>query len=180
MRKFGRHDDVGLIETRSERMMTDLSMKALLETYDINLPLRDALNDPALSPDRRALAAAAFRQDVDDAFYSAMELLDALQAVEADMGAVPSGVESEGQARLRHILNGEGDDYQRRLYYILSERPVSPAIRDLEWLTDLLHGRSRMVRTLREAGAPVPRMPGADRHRQELSSGPIGCRPFGC
>jgi hypothetical protein len=160
--------------------MTDLSMKALLEPYDINLPLRDALNDPALSPDRRALAVSAFRQDVDDAFYSAMELLEAFQALESDMEAVPSGVESEGEARLRHILDGEGDDYQRRLYYMLSERSVEQIIGHLEWLTDLLHGRARMVRTLREVGAAVPRMPGVDRDTGEESNGPIGCRPFGC
>ena len=52
--------------------MTDMSMKALLEPYDINLPLRDALEDPTLSPDRRALAAAAFRQELNDALYPAL------------------------------------------------------------------------------------------------------------
>jgi len=161
--------------------MTDMSMKALLEPYDINLPLRDALDDPMLSPDRRALAAVAFRQELNDAFYSAMEVLEAFQAVEADIDAKLSGhATGEGEARIRHILEGEGDDYQRRLYYILSERPVTDAVRDLEWLTDLLHGRARMVRTLRQAGAKMPPLPGSDRIAGDSSMGPIGCRPFGC
>ena len=161
--------------------MTDMSMKALLEPYDINLPLRDALEDPTLAPDRRALAAVAFRQEPNDAVYSAMEVLEAFQALEADMEAqLPTDAPREGEARIRHILDGEGDDYQRRLYYILSERPVNQAIRDLEWLTDLLYGRARMVRTLREAGAKMPPLPGTDREAGDESTGPIGCRPFGC
>ncbi len=161
--------------------MTDMSMKALLEPYDINLPLRDALDDPTLSPDRRALAAVAFRQELNDALYSAMELLEAFQALDAEMEEkLPPHTPSEGEARVRHILDGEGDDYQRRLYYILSERPVTDAIRDLEWLTDLLHGRARMVRTLHEAGAKVPKLPGVDGADGHGSIGPIGCRPFGC
>ncbi|BAI96650.1 hypothetical protein Sj15T_09560 [Sphingobium sp. TA15] len=161
--------------------MTDMSMKALLEPYDINLPLRDALEDSTLSPDRRALAAVAFRQEPNDSLYSAVEVLEAFQALEADIEAqLPTDASSEGEARIRHILEGEGDDYQRRLYYILSERPVSQAIRDLEWLTDLLYGRARMVRTLREAGVDLPRFPGVDRGADDDSTGPIGCRPFGC
>ena len=109
-----------------------------------------------------------------------MELLEGFQALQVDIKAkLPAHAPSEGEARIRHILEGEGDDYQRRLYYIVSERPVSDAIRDLEWLTDLLHGRARMVRTLREAGAKVPPLPGSDGAAGDDPTGPIGCRPYG-
>lgn len=157
--------------------MTDLSMKALLEPYDWNLPLMDALDDRSLSPDRRALAAAAMRQDLDDGYYAAAELLEAFRALERDIdtGVGPDAY-SEGEARVEHILAGEGDDYQRRLYYLLAERPVSDAAKDLEWLVALMAARAGMYRTLRRAGARIATLPGADRAGEDDS---IGCRPFG-
>lgn len=157
--------------------MTKLSMKAFLEPYDFNLPLMDALNDPSLSPDRRAMAAAAMHQDLDDAYYSAMELLEAFQAMGRDADAhLPADAYSEGEARIAHILSGDGDDYQRRLYYILSERTITEAIADLEWLTKLAWDRGRMSRVLDEAGARTPPVPW-----REPPNGyhTIGCRPFG-
>lgn len=158
--------------------MTDMSMKALLEPYDFNLPLRDALNDPTLSPDRRVMAAAAMRQHLDDAYYAAMELLEAFRALRKDIDVkLAPGAYSEGEERVKHILAGDGDDYQRRLYYILSERPVTEAVDDLEWLTRLTWERARMARTLREVGARIAHMPGAG---PEDGYDPIGCRPFGC
>lgn len=157
--------------------MKKLTMKAVLAAYDFNLPLKDALNDPGLSPDRRAMAAAAMRQDLDDAYYSAMELLEAFRAMarEADAKLAPDAP-SEGEARIDHILTGDGDDYQRRLYYILSERPITGAIEDLEWLTALAWNRGRMGRVLNEAGARTPPVPW-----REPPNGyhTIGCRPFG-
>lgn len=157
--------------------MTDMSIKALLEPYDWNLPLKDALDDRALSADRRGLAAAAMRQDLDDGYYGAAELLEAFRALERDIDAgVRPHAYSEGEARMNHILEGDGDDYQRRLYYLLAERPVADAVKDLEWLVDLMKGRAGMYRTLRRAGARVGLLPGAD---QVGGSDPIGCRPFG-
>jgi hypothetical protein len=161
-----------------EDKMTDMSMKAFLEPYDFNLPLRDALNDPTLSADRRVMAAAAMRQHLDDAYYAAMELLEAFRALRKDIDAgLAPEANSEGEERVRHILAGDGDDYQRRLYYLLSERPVTEAIDDLEWLTRLTWERARMVRTLRDAGARMPFAPGAN---PKEGYDPIGCRPFGC
>lgn len=157
--------------------MTDLSMKAFLEPYDWNLPLKDALDDPSNSADRRALAAAAMRQDLDDGYYAAAEVLDAFRALESDIesGIGPFNL-SEGEARVKHILEGEGDDYQRRLYFLLAERPVSEAIGDLEWLVSLMKGRAGMFRTLRQTGARMASLPGED---QAGEDDPIGCRPFG-
>lgn len=157
--------------------MTDLSMKALLEPYDWNLPLKDALDDPSNSTDRRALAAAAMRQDLDDGYYAANEVLDAFRALESDIdsGVGPFNL-SEGEARVKHILEGEGDDYQRRLYFLLAERPVADAIADLEWLVALMKGRAGMFRTLRQAGARMASLPGEDQAGQDDQ---IGCRPFG-
>jgi hypothetical protein len=157
--------------------MTDISLKAYLEPYDWNLPLKDALNDRLLSADRRGLAAAAMRQDLDDGYYAAAELLEAFRALERDIGAgVRPHAPSEGEARVNHILEGEGDDYQRRLYYLLAERPVAEAVRDLEWLVALMKDRAGMYRTLRQAGARIGPLPGAD---QVGDPDAIGCRPFG-
>jgi hypothetical protein len=152
-------------------------MKAFLEPYDWNLPLIDALDDPSLGSDRRALAAAAMRQDLDDGYYAATELLDAFRALASEIEAgLRSRDFSEGEARVKHILDGEGDDYQRRLYYLLAERPVMQAVVDLEWLVALMKGRAGMVRVLRQADACITALPGAD---QAGEDDPIGCRPFG-
>ena len=160
-----------------EIIMIDLSMKALLEPYDWNLPLKDALDDSFLSADRRALAAAAMRQDLDDGYYAAAELLEAFRALEVDIDAsVGEDAPSEGDARIRHVLDGEGDDYQRRLYYLLAERAVADAVSDLEWLVALMRGRAGMVRVLRKVGARIASLPGEDEAGED---DPIGCRPFG-
>ena len=157
--------------------MTDLSIKALLEPYDWNLPLLDALNDQSLSADRRALAVAAMRQGLDDGYYAAAELLEAFRALEDDIDTgVRPDTYSEGEDRLKHILEADGDDYQRRLYYLLAERPVADAARDLEWLVALMKARAGMYRALGRVGARIAPLPGADRAGKD---DPVGCRPFG-
>jgi len=135
----------------------------MLAGYDFNLPLRDALDDRTLSPDRRALAAVSVRQGLDDALFSAHELLEAFRLLETDdrLGVAPA--DSAGAAAIEAILVADGDDYQRRIYWILSERPVSEAVCDLVWLAEILHGRASMYRAVTETGArrgPVPGVAG--------------------
>ena len=133
----------------------------MLAGYDFNLPLNDALDDPALSADRRALAAVSMRQGLDDALFSAHELLEAFCTLETDVRLKVVPGKSAGSAAIDQILQGEGDDYQRRLYWILSEVGVAEAVLDLVWLTELLRGRARMYRALAEAGARLPPVPGS-------------------
>lgn len=150
-------------------------MKDYLATYDFNLPLKDAFGNGALSMSRRMLAGAAMGQGLDDAYYSAHELLEALRTRAADHDAGVEADASLGQDMIDHILAGEGDDYQRRLYYVVSELDLGEAIGDLAWLVAELKGRGLMAKVFRQAGVPLPPLPG---YRGPVER--IGCRPFGC
>ena len=135
----------------------------MLAGYDFNLPLVDALDDHTLSADRRALAAVSMRLGLDDAHFSAHELLEAFRTLETDARLNIGANASEGMASIDQILQADGDDYQRRLYWILSELPVGDAVMDLVWLTELLHGRATMYRALTESGTRMPDVPGSTR-----------------
>lgn len=137
------------------------TISQMLAGYDFNLPLNDALNDPTLSADRRALAAVSMRQDLDDALFSAQELLEALLTLETDARLGVAATASPGTDAIDEILGADGDDYQRRLYWILSERPLADAVADLIWLTALLRGRAVMYRVLSDTGTRMPPVPGA-------------------
>jgi hypothetical protein len=134
-------------------------MREMLAGYDVNLPLRDALDDPDQSPDRRALAAVSFRQALDDAYLSAHELLEAFRLLETDARLSVAPADSESSRAIDAILQADGDDYQRRLYWLLSETPVADAVLDLVWLTETLRGRAAMFRVIGEAGTRLPPMP---------------------
>ena len=136
-------------------------MPALLTGYDFNLPLRDALDDATLSADRRALAAVSMRQGLDDAYLSAHALLEAMRVCETDARLRVRPERSEGRDMIDALLTAEGDDYQRRLYWIVSELPIGDAVCDLVWLTALLEARARMYRTIGEVGIRMPPVPGA-------------------
>jgi len=133
----------------------------MLTGYDFNLPLNDALGDCRLSADRRALAAVSLRQGLDDALFSAHELLEAFRTLETDGRLGVAAADSEGTAAIDAILQADGDDYQRRLYWILSERPLADAVADLIWLSEKLHGRATMYRVVSDAGTRMPPVPGA-------------------
>ena len=49
--------------------------------FDLDLGLRDASLDPANRPTRRMLAAAAIGTEVNDAYYAAVELREAIEWV---------------------------------------------------------------------------------------------------
>lgn len=133
--------------------------KELLRSYDFNLPLEDAVRDPAASRSRKMLALAAMGQGLDDAYYSTMQVFEAVERVAADRrGGIEDG---EGKAMLAEILAGEGDDYQRRLFYIVSELDLYEAMADLAWLVQLARARARMFPAIQEAGASMPLIPTA-------------------
>jgi hypothetical protein len=135
-------------------------IRSLLAGYDFNLPLQDALDDPTLSADRRALAAVSMREGLDDALFSAHELLEAFRTLETDQRLGITAQTSEGAAAVDAILMADGDDYQRRLYWMLSASAVADAISDLVWLTELLRGRAVMHRAVQETGARTGPVPG--------------------
>lgn len=161
-------------------------MKQFLADYSYNLPLLDALNDPGLPTIRRILAGSAMDTSLDDGYYSTVELYDAFKVLTADLGASVDPDDSLGTAMVEHLLGGEGDDYQRRLYYLISEIPVAEAMGHLYWLTTLLGPRASMWKVLVGAGIAPPPSPGrrcgsawnAETQTWDVEQA-MGVRPFG-
>ena len=106
--------------------------------FDLDITLRDAALDPEVRPTRRMIANAAIGMHVEDAYFSARELREAIEWVH---DGVPGG-----KAKLASILaNTGGDDYQRCLYFCLAGRGVVGMLDDLMWLEDLLERRGRVA-----------------------------------
>ena len=147
---------------------------SFLHDYDYNMPLMDALGDPELPVMRRLLAGASMDVGLDNAYYSTGELVEVFQKLSADKAAKIDPKQSVGAAHLDHVLLGEGDDYQRRLFWLLSETDVDVALLDLNWLMQLLGQRASMSRVFREYGVSGPEHPG-----RYVETDDIGCTPFG-
>ena len=93
-----------------------MEMPDLVGRFDLDLTLRDASLDPANRATRRMLAAAAIGTEVNDGYYAAVELREAVQWVhEGEPGA---------KLKLSMILGNQCDDYQRCLYFILAGRGI--------------------------------------------------------
>lgn len=108
-----------------------------LARFDLDIALRDASLDEYNRPTRRMLAAAAIGTEVEDAYFAAVELREAVEWVHEGMRG--------GKQKLAMILGNECDDYQRCLYYILAGRGVVQMLDDLMWLEDLLEARGRIA-----------------------------------
>lgn len=145
-----------------------------LTGFEYNLGLEDAISDPQSTVVRRQLACVSLDTDIQDGYYSAFEVRKAFRVLVEDHRAKVDPNDSLGSAMIEHILVGEGDDYQRRLYYLVSEVPVEQAADDLHWLTTLLEARASMFKVLRDAGVRMPVLPG-----RRVNTETFGCRPFG-
>ncbi|MGB3472089.1 MAG: hypothetical protein WBA51_14820 [Erythrobacter sp.] len=119
----------------------------LVGRFDLDLGLRDASLDPENRPSRRMLAAAAIGTEVNDAYYSAVELREAIEWVHDGHPG--------GKLKLSMILGNECDDYQRCLYFILAGRGIIQMLKDLDWLEELLEARGRVAGSLSKRGDPV-------------------------
>lgn len=141
-----------------------------------NLLLEDAFNDPETTISRRLLAGVALDTQITDGYYSTFQLYEAFKLLAADIAAGVSAEDDDsiGAAMIEHLLAGEGDDYQRRLYYLVSEKPAAEAVGDLHWLTTLLGPRAAMFKILRETGVRMSPLPG-----REVDIEKVGCIPFG-
>ena len=112
--------------------------------FDLDIALRDASVDEHNRPTRRSLANASIGVESFDAYYSAQELFEALQAIHAgDLAA---------KRKLASVLSCQCDDYQRCLYYTLAGRGVIQMLDDLEWLIELLQARCRVSAELFRSG----------------------------
>ena len=61
-----------------------MKIKAALRDFDFDIGLRDAFEDRTLSISRRLLAGATMGVDLDTAYYSITEMLEAFTALNAD------------------------------------------------------------------------------------------------
>ncbi len=135
------------------------------DRFDLDVTLRDASLDELQTPTKRMIAAAAIGKDVEDAYYSARELREAVSWVHEG--------EPAGKPRLASILsNASSDDYQRCLYYCLAGRGVVSMLDDLMWLEDLLEARGIVAGKLMRA--KVRQMPMIDPYVSAEPDGPVG------
>ncbi|MAL25756.1 MAG: hypothetical protein CL820_07660 [Croceicoccus sp.] len=113
--------------------------------FDLDIALRDAGVDEMNRATRRSLANASIGVEAFDAYHSARELFETLEALhEGERGA---------KRKLTQVLSCGCDDYQRCLYYTLAGRGVLQMLDDLEWLLDLLKARCEISASLFRAGA---------------------------
>jgi hypothetical protein len=131
--------------------------------FDLDLGLRDASLDPANRPTRRMLAAAAIGTEVNDAYYAAVELREAIEWVHDGHPG--------GKLKLSMILGNACDDYQRCLYFILAGRGIVQMLEDLDWLESLLEARGRVAGKLFKRRAPV--MPQVRPYVEAEPDGPL-------
>ncbi len=114
------------------------SPKKLPGRIDIDITLVDASLDHVQRPERRAIAALSIGVEANDAYYSVVELLEAVHLVGTR--------HPDGRRKLGRILGERGDDYQRSIYYALAGRGASHMLDDLEWLAVILKARGSVAR----------------------------------
>lgn len=130
-------------------MPRPLNRSPFVDNFDLDITLKDAALDETNSPTRRMLANAAIGVEPDDAYFSAVELKEAIEWLHEGVAG--------SKRKLAAILGNRCDDYQRCLYYILAGRGVVQMLDDLAWLTDVLKARGRMAGKLgRARRAPLP------------------------
>lgn len=142
--------------------------------FDLDLGLRDASLDPANRPTRRMLAAAAIGTEVNDAYYAAVELREAIEWVHDGHPG--------GKLKLSMILGNACDDYQRCLYFILAGRGIVQMLEDLDWLESLLEARGRVAGKLFKRRVPImpqvrPPLPGSVAAPRATPTARTICRP---
>ena len=129
-----------------------MKMKDVMERYDYDLPLLDALNavdDPKLSPDRRVLAGATMGVCLGTAYYAVSEMEEAFAQLADDQEH--GRQHGEGYLAMEAILE-EQRPYQMRLWHLLYECSLDQAVSDLRWLKMVVYQRAQMANAVRDAG----------------------------
>lgn len=123
-----------------------------MRSYDYDLPLMDALNDPELSPDRRILAGSLIGEGLDMAYLSVGEMEEAFSTLANELARdVRDG---EGREMVEAILT-DRVPLQMKLWYALHETELTQAAVDLGWLKALAYRRGRMTAVMQEANLPA-------------------------
>lgn len=129
-----------------------MKMKDILEGYDYDLPLRDAVNDVELRPVRRLLAGALMGESLDSGYFATREMADAyFDLWNDDRKGVRYG---EGYLAFEEILKDK-NPLQMKLWYLTCERDLKETVKDMRWLATLANRRAYMARAVRESGAQV-------------------------
>lgn len=136
-----------------------MNVKDAMDGYDYDLPLMDALDNPALTVTRRVLAGAMIGEGIDTSYFATSEMVEAFVALEAD--ARTKRRHGEGFLALEEILTDK-NPFQMRLWYLLSEKAIGEAMVDLAWLRGLAFQRGRMAKVLREENLPLQYIPDRD------------------
>lgn len=134
-------------------------MRTWLETYDFNLPLLDALNDPEIKDVRVQLAALSLGEGLDSGYYEAAELADAVAAMWSEAQDQVRYRLSEAKIALADLLDRAGPGYQLSLYSVVKSLPPSAAAHHLSWLAGQMKTRADMFRVIRDAGVVAPALP---------------------
>lgn len=143
-----------------------------LKRHDFDLALVDVLDNKELAPETRVLAGAAVGVELDLAWLSCGELLEAFEDLQRD---VASGVKrGEGYAALDAILK-DANPFQMRLWYLLSDTSIDLAVEQLRWLKKLLFDRGRVSFMLRDAGVPQQQWAHEDALEGQNAADIMGC-----
>jgi len=121
-----------------------------LATFDFNLPLIDAVNDPDLTGVRSEIAALALGIGLDSGYYEAQELAEAFLDAAREANAEITDPNSPARNRLAEILD-RGSTYQRCLFDKVATLPLADAASDLVWLAGLMRDRADMYRPVEAA-----------------------------
>lgn len=129
-----------------------MKMKGILEGYNYDLPLMDAVNDVELRPVRRLLAGALMGEGLDSGYFATREVADAyFDLWNDDRKGVRYG---EGYLAFEEILKDK-NPLQMKLWYLTCERDLRETVKDMRWLATLANRRAYMARAVRESGAQV-------------------------
>ena len=121
-----------------------------LASFDFNLPLIDAVNDPDLAGVRSQIAALALREGLDSGYYDTQELAEAFLEAAREANAEITDPNSPARDRLADILD-RGSSYQRLLFDAVATLPLADAASDLVWLAAVMRNRADMYRPVEAA-----------------------------
>lgn len=121
-----------------------MKIREALRDFDFDISLRDALDDSKLSVSRRLLAGVTMGVDLDTAYYSITEMLEAFTALNADQRR---GTKiGEGYILLEDILETQSP-YQMKVWHLLNDLHIAEAANDLAWLRALTYQRASMFKS---------------------------------
>lgn len=151
-----------------------MNIKDCLDGYDYELPLMDALADPALPVRRRLLAGATVGIGLDIAHFAVSEMAEGFWLLKDEMERGKNC--GEGYLMVEAMLE-EKNAFQMRLWHLLDETPLNDAAYDLAWLKALTYQRGQMAYSVHKAGLQVIYASAADRLADKTAASIMAATP---